>query len=85
MRPHMTSADADTAIEVANKIAPLLAGLPALVQSAVIADLTGRWLAGWPPDLRDIAFKEHTALILRMVDINEEIAFGEAGHPGGRH
>lgn len=41
-----TAEQADTAIELVEKIAPLLAGYPPHVQSAVLADLMAMWLAG---------------------------------------
>lgn len=85
MRPELKGRDADKAIEVSNKIAPMLAGLPPAVQSAIVADLAARWLAGWAPDVRQAVYQEHIALILCLVDVNEKMIFGEAGHPGGRH
>jgi hypothetical protein len=63
-------------------VAPLLRGRGSATQSAVLADLTSRWLAGNPPEARD----ELLGLFVRLVRVltleNERQMFGEAGHPG---
>jgi hypothetical protein len=40
------SADATLALQIVERIKPLLAGQPTLVQGAVLADLLSIWLAG---------------------------------------
>lgn len=51
-------------------------------QSAVLAELTGRWLAGFHPGLREQTFKMHNELILELTAINEVEHFGVDRHPG---
>lgn len=85
MHEGITGEQADQVIATANKIFPLLAGLSEPVQSAVIADLAARWLAGWAPSVRHERLMLLLALIGHLTEINEKIVFGEAGHPGGRH
>ena len=84
MRADMTSDEADLSLQIANKIAPLLAGHSAAVQSAILADLLARWVAGWEPRARRAALVMHVDLVRRLVEPNERALFGEAGHPGGR-
>lgn len=81
----ISAEQADLALKKAGEIAPLLSGLGPFVQGAVLADLTSRWLTGWPPHLREIALDGHVGLVKRLVEPNERALFGEAGHPGGRN
>lgn len=73
---------AEEAVALAKRIAPLLAGKDPAVQSAVLADLTATWLVGFHPHLRQTAWQEYVTLLGKMMRINELIGFGPDGHPG---
>ena len=64
--------------------APLLAGQEASVQGAIIADLTARWLAGHPPQLRESVLQLHIVGVRALIGPNEKQLFGDAGHPARR-
>jgi hypothetical protein len=76
----MSDEQATAAIELAEKIAPLLAGHPPEVQSAVLADLTAMWLAGhqdfFHPESDDVKklrrqlFARWCEMVLDLVPIN---------------
>jgi hypothetical protein len=69
--------------ELSHKIAPLLIGQDPAVQSAVLADMTARWIAGHfvrdnaaaTKQLRQLLLNEHVKLIQQLIPINESIIF----------
>jgi hypothetical protein len=74
----------ETAQRLVGQIRPLLAGLPPEVQGAVLADLTAIWLAGHAGFLRGELLDMQVATIRRLIPVNENLMFGEAGHPADR-
>lgn len=68
--------------ETVEKIRPLLRGLGAHIQGAVLADLTSMWLAGFQgggdgiKQLREDMLKMHVDMIRNLVPINEMIILG---------
>ena len=62
-------------------IKPLLAGRSPDVQGAVLADLTAIWLAGHPPQIRSEMLEHQIQYIRVLIEANDRIMFGEAGHP----
>ena len=67
---------------VGDELAEKLAGLGPVAQSAILAELTSRYLAGHHPDLRDEVWRRYVKLTWELVPVNEGIMFGAAGHPG---
>ena len=51
-------------------------------QSAVIADLTARYIAGHHPALRKQITALHFELVTMLIPLVELIQFGEGKHPG---
>ena len=66
---------------ISNKIEPMLAGLDPRVQGAVLADLLATWLAGFPRHGRELMLQAHLEGMRPLIEVNEKIRFGEAGHP----
>jgi hypothetical protein len=66
----MTKFDPKTAIGVAQRIHPLLAGHHPAVQGAALADLLATWLAGFEPDLRDTLLDAHIRTVRELIPIN---------------
>lgn len=62
-------------------ISAVLVGKPPEIQGAVLADLLAMWLAGHPSFARDEVLAQHIELVLELIEPNEKILFGEAGHP----
>jgi hypothetical protein len=76
------SLDSDKAatlsLQLAEQIAPLLAGWEPAVQGAALADLLARWLAGHftgdrgtTKSLRDVMLAEHIRSVVQLIDVNE--------------
>lgn len=70
--------------ELADQIKPILAHNDPSIQSATLADLLAMWVAGHAPELREEVLDMHIRLVRDLVPINEEMMFGEAGHPAGK-
>lgn len=51
-------------------MARLLAGKPAMVQGAALADLLATWIAGHHPDLRDEVLALHLEYVNWLVEVN---------------
>lgn len=73
---------ADHVDDTSAQMYALLTGHDAGWQSAVIADLTAKWVAGHHPSLRVQMYEGHLALIRALIPIAELQQFGPAGHPG---
>ena len=72
------------AIAIGSVIEPLLAGRPAEVQGAILADLTATWLAGHVADspdqteeFRRAMFDHWVETVWKLVPINERAAMEE--------
>jgi hypothetical protein len=76
--------EATEALELTDRIKPLLAGHPPEVQGAVLANLASLWLAGHPSALRSDLLKFHTDAIQRLTPVSVREIFGDAGHPSDR-
>jgi hypothetical protein len=69
------------ALAIVEKIKPLLAGHPPVIQSAVLAELlsillAGHWIPGDPAQtqqLRDSILTEHCALVRQLTVVNSTI------------
>jgi hypothetical protein len=73
---------ATTAMELSRHIgATVLAGLGPETQGAVLADLLAIWLSGFPRQAREEMLQAHLAGMRPLIEMNERIRFGEAGHP----
>jgi hypothetical protein len=72
---------ASLAMEIAKQIHPFLAGLNPEIQGAVLADLLATWLAGFPQQGREVMLQMHLAGMRPLIEVNEKIQFGKAGHP----
>jgi hypothetical protein len=72
----MTEPDPAFAVGVAQRIHPLLAGLPPQVQGAALADLLATWLAGHEPELREALLDLHIHTVRELVPINEAMRRG---------
>jgi len=68
--------------EIVAKIATMFAGTPPEVVGAVLADLLARFIAGHAPDIREEVLALHIEFMRPLIEVNEKIAFGDAGHPG---
>ncbi|WP_245498854.1 hypothetical protein [Rhizobium ruizarguesonis] len=66
---------------IVEAIKPHLAGHPAELQGAAIADLMAIFLAGMAPEMREEAIEFHVDLVRQLIPVEESIAFGAAGHP----
>jgi hypothetical protein len=64
------TAEPDTAISLARRIHPLLAGQHPAVQGAALADLLATWLAGFDPDAREALLDNHIHIVRELVPIN---------------
>lgn len=81
MKSACTSEDAREVIAAANLICPMLAGRPPEIQSAILAELVSKWLAGnfVPGDhqktdaLRQYLLKNFTECVVMLTDINAQI------------
>lgn len=65
-------------------VAPLLAGKPPEVQSAVLADLTAIWLAGFPACHREVLLATFVEFVRQLTPVNERMMTGQfwpAGNP----
>lgn len=69
-------------VTTADTIGKVLAGHEPEWQSAVLADLTARWLAGCHPAMREEVFRVHNELVLKLTAVNEFLHFGPDRHPG---
>lgn len=67
------------ALEIIDRIKPLLAGHPPEVQGAVLADLLALWLAAHNSDARAGVLDAHLNGVIQLVELNEQTLFG------GRH
>jgi hypothetical protein len=74
--------EASRALEIAEMIGVLLWGQDPGVQGAVLAELLGRYLAGWVPQFRESVLKEHIDAVRKLTLATERQMFGEDGHPG---
>lgn len=81
--PGAIEADVLDVVGLVEAIKPNLAGWPPGVQGGVLADLLSMWLAGHAPALREQALAHLLEAAREMLPINEQIMFGEAGHPAG--
>ena len=70
--------DVDEVMRLIDTIRPLLAGKPAPVQGAALADLLATWLAGHYSDtpaltakLRATLLRNHNAMVRRLIHENE--------------
>jgi hypothetical protein len=70
--------DVNEVVRLIDTIRPHLAGNPAPVQGAALADLLATWLAGHFADgpatttrLRETLLKEHIAMVRRLIPENE--------------
>jgi hypothetical protein len=78
----------DEALELCRQIAPLLAGKPANLQGAVLADLLAVWLAGHiaagdareTDRLRENLLAMHLEYVRQLVPINAEAIHGKTQH-----
>jgi hypothetical protein len=59
-----------TVESVREKIRPILAGLAAEVQGAVLADLLAIWLAGHNPELREDMLVMHLGMVRKLLTVN---------------
>jgi hypothetical protein len=67
--------------DLVRQISPILHGHQPQVIGAVLADLTAMWLAGHPNYLREEILEQNTGLVRELIEPNEAIQFGDAGHP----
>lgn len=79
------SDDARKAMDLAERIKPLLAGHGPQVQSAALIDLVSLWLAGHPKAMHGELLVTFMATVREMTPVNVAKLFGEAGHPADRH
>ena len=70
--------------ELVKLIMPILAYEGPDVQSATLADLLAIWVAGHAPALREEILAMHIQFVRELIPVNEEILFGEEGHPAER-
>jgi hypothetical protein len=59
------------ALEISDRIKPLLAGKGADVQGAVLADLLSIWLAGHPAEMREEILAMHIEYVCQLVPASE--------------
>lgn len=69
------------AMDLADKIKPLLGGVGAGVQGAVLAELLSIHIIQHAPALREVLIREHMKAVRKLMFVNEKILFGEGGHP----
>jgi hypothetical protein len=69
----MNADDLERAVRVAEKIKPLLAGLPPEVQGAVLGQLVAIWSAGHHPSIRDERWRDLVMLIRELTPVEIEI------------
>lgn len=77
-----TEGEAQQVLELAQLIGCLLWGQHPGVQAATLAELTGRYLAGWAPQFRESVLKEHIETVRKLALVSERQMFGDDGHPG---
>jgi len=75
------SENARLAEDIVDDIKPILAGHPPDVQGAVIADLLAIFLIGYPPQMREEVLEFHIDAVRELIDVEDALAFGPAGHP----
>jgi hypothetical protein len=80
----MSKQAAETALQIGERVKPLLAGHPPEVQGAVLADLLAIWLVGHAPALREQMLALHIEMVRELIEPNEKIMFGDVGHPAGQ-
>jgi hypothetical protein len=73
--------EAHEAVECAQECGRLLMGLPPEIQAAALLDLVATYLAGWPTPERQKVLNDFLAHLPGMIEVNERIRFGDAGHP----
>jgi hypothetical protein len=77
----MTDTEVAVTEETVNKIRPFLAGLPAYLQGAILADLLSLWLAGHHVEgdgqataqLRSNLLESHLSLVKQMIPENARL------------
>jgi hypothetical protein len=72
---------AEMIIATTTEISGKLVGLGPVAQNGILADLVARFLAGWAPQDRDDVWIAFVKLTWQLVEPNEKLMFGEAGHP----
>jgi hypothetical protein len=77
----MDLAEAETVLEVVAGISGILSGKPVEEQAAILSNLIGMFLAGWPRQQRAEALGELVDGAKQIAAIHERILFGAAGHP----
>jgi hypothetical protein len=70
------------ALDMIDRIRPILAGHDPRVQSMVLADLLATFVAGHHPRIRFDVLIMHDELVRDLIPHNEKEIFGEVGHPG---
>jgi hypothetical protein len=66
----MTEPNSKTALRLAARIRPMLAGYHPAEQGAALADLLAIWLAGYPADLREALLAHHIEQVRELVPAN---------------
>jgi hypothetical protein len=67
--------------KISLKLQPMLKGHPPQLQGAVLADLLAIFLAGHAPQIREEILKLHIEQMRPLIAVNENIIFGNRGHP----
>jgi hypothetical protein len=65
----MTQKQHDEANDLVNQIRPLLGGRDPAVQSAVLADLLARWLAGQDASIREAQLEAWVKMARRLIPL----------------
>lgn len=65
--------EAVSVLEAAKQIAPILAGRPPDVQSAILGELVSIWLSGCEPAARENIFSIWLELVRKLIPANEKI------------
>jgi hypothetical protein len=61
---------ARTALDIVERIRPLLAGYHPAEQGGALADLLAMWLAGHPHELREALLSHHVERVRELVPVN---------------
>lgn len=72
----MSATEIDTVAEITRRVRPILAGHPAYIQGAVLADLLATWIAGHRAgkktlELRAQMLEFHLKAVIAMVAIED--------------
>lgn len=70
------------ALTLSQRIKPLLAGHPQMIQGATLADLVSIFIAGHRPDLREDALNHFIEVMRKLVPVSEVEIFPN-GMPEG--